>query len=110
MALSSSSTLYLNNRGERLCKECNSLGDTRMNDKHAAHCPTSIVKHPFPFISEISSKASLRMILNQLVDECGNEDGRVCRCGGVGGGSGRQGGKDGRVKFGRSEDVESGLQ
>lgn len=41
-----------------------SLGDTGVNDEHAAHGSAGIVKHPFSGVFEIRCKVSLGVILD----------------------------------------------
>ena len=46
-----------------------SLGDTGVDDEHAAHGSASIVEHPFTLVRKISSECRLWMFLDELVDQ-----------------------------------------
>ena len=87
-----------------------SLGDTRVDDEHAAHGPAGIVEHPFPLVTEISSECRLWMFLDELVDQRRDDQRRVGRRRGARGRGDRQRGLDAIVELCRFEYVEAGLR
>lgn len=86
------------------------LGDTGVDDEHAAHSASGVVEHPFGWVLEILGKERLRVVLDQLVDERRDEQGGVLRGAGVGRSGNVEGFEDRRVQHRRLEDVEPVLQ
>ena len=86
--------------------ETSSLGDASMYDKHAPHRTSGIVEDPFSRVAKIGRERGLGMILDELSEESGDDDGCVGRRGGMGGRCERKRFEDRGVERFWSEDVK----
>lgn len=81
-----------------------------MNYEHAAHGSAGVVKYPFSGVLEIRCKVSFRVIFDQLVNECLEQYGGVCRGVGVRGRCDRQRFLHRGIQTFGCERVEAGLE